>query len=269
MARLIDLEQLPRFVRHGEPHLDIVITEVRLAHGFVKCAALEEVAMLDEEGDQRGRTGRNNAHVLLGQRPRDGVAIPVQDHRIRLRLGHRPLVGQSLTVHAGRQVGSGFVIEGQRGGAQINRPSRRTGRLRGLEELLEPFERRKENQAEALAKRADDRQARSLHAVIGDIHAQDLTVSGDLPGRDCVQGVGRAKQRFDRVERDPPILKVARFLTVGVLRRDFGHALDHVVQLRSRRFDDRDTRKELSHLGGKVSIGHPDGARSSRRADHG
>ena len=100
----VDLEQLPGFIRHGEANLEIIVVEIRLADGFIEEISFEELAVLDEKGGQRHRTGRNDADVAFDKRSQDSVAVAVLHHGIGPGIANGPPVLQSFAMHGGRQV---------------------------------------------------------------------------------------------------------------------------------------------------------------------
>jgi len=78
---------------------------------------------------------------------------------------------QRFAEHAGRKIGTLFEVQRERAGPHVDGGSGRVRQFGLLEEVCEVCERGKEDQSEALSEGADDRQARPLDPIGGDIHA--------------------------------------------------------------------------------------------------
>src|SRR5262249_53435833 len=120
--------------------------------------------------------------------------------------------GRHLAAQRRRQLDATLELERQDRRAEIQRG---TPALGGGDEGVEALERGEEDEPQALAEVADDRQARAGYLELRGVDADDLRVVGDLPGRDTPQSLGRAKQARDGVGRDAPALEVARLGLLG------------------------------------------------------
>jgi len=93
--------------------------------------------------------------------------------------------------------------------AEVERLVRVWLRLADLLESLESFERREDDEAEALPKRTDDRKTRALDAELRDVDAEDLIVAGALPRSDGVQRSGSFEEARDCGRGDAATIEIA------------------------------------------------------------
>src|SRR5258706_16103213 len=97
------------------------------------------------------------------------------DARVRIRTGNGPAVRGDLAPHRCGQLRAALETQGQHGRSEIG-PCARAMARRGAGEGLEPGERRKEQETEALSEVPDDRQARAHDAEPRNVHTNNLPV---------------------------------------------------------------------------------------------